>query len=74
MIIEPSARKHGVRDEDMGHAYRNHWRRVETDDASRTVFIGPSTTGAPLEIVVVCDEAGAAIIHAMVARRKFLEE
>ena len=73
MIIEPSARKHGVRDEDMRHAFRNHWRRIETDDVARTVFIGPSTTGQPLELVVVCDEAGTAIIHAMVARRKYLE-
>ena len=73
MIIEPSARKHGVDDEDMRHAYRNHWRRVETEDPGVTVFVGPSTTGAPLEIVVVCDEAGTAIIHAMVARRKYLE-
>lgn len=73
MIIEPSARKHGVRDEDMRHAFRNHWRRLETDDVARTVFIGPSTTGQPLELVVVCDEAGTAIIHAMAARRKYLE-
>ena len=40
---------------------------------ARTVFIGPSATGEPLEIVVVCDKAGTAIIHAMVARRKYLE-
>ena len=39
----------------------------------RTVFIGPSTTGQPLEIVVVYDEARTVIIHAMVARRKYLE-
>ncbi|MCY3618295.1 MAG: hypothetical protein OXH54_14330 [Acidimicrobiaceae bacterium] len=73
MIIEPSARKHGVDDEDMRHAYRNHWRSVETEDPDVTVFIGPSTTGAPLEIVVAGGEAGIAIIHAMVARRKYLE-
>ena len=73
MIIEPSARKHGIRDADIRHAFRNHWRRIETDDVYVTVFIGPSTTGEPLKIVVVCDEDGSAIIHAMVARRKFLE-
>ena len=73
MIIEPSARKHGIPDAEMRHAFRNHWRRIETDDSTVTVFIGPSTTGEPLEIVVVCDQDGAAIIHAMVARRKFLE-
>ena len=73
MFIEPSARKHGVDDEDMRHAFRNHWRQIETDDVDRTVFIGPSTTGEPLEIVIVSDETGTAIIHAMVARTKYLE-
>ncbi len=73
MFIEPSARKHGVTDEDMRHAYRHHWGRVETDEVARTVFIGPSSTGEPLEVVVVSDEAGEAIIHAMVARRKYLK-
>ena len=57
----------------MRHAFRRHWRRIETDDVDVTMYIGPSTTGEPLEIVVVCDEDGTAIIHAMVARRKFLE-
>lgn len=57
----------------MRHALRHHWKQIETDDVTRTVFIGPSTTGAPLEIVVVYDEAGTVIIHAMVARRKYLE-
>ena len=72
MIIEPSARKHGVQDEDMRHALRHHWRQVETDDVDRTVYIGPSTTGEPLEVVIVSDEAGTTIIHAMVARKKYL--
>ena len=57
----------------MRHAFRNHWRRIETDDADVTMYIGPSTASEPLEVVVVCDEDGTAIIHAMVARRKFLE-
>ncbi|MXZ99502.1 MAG: hypothetical protein F4076_08750 [Acidimicrobiaceae bacterium] len=73
MFIRSSARKHGVRDEDMRHALRHHWKQIETDDVARTVFIGPSTTGEPLEIVVVYDEARTVIIHAMVARRKYLE-
>ena len=73
MIIEPSAHKHGIREVDIRHALRNHWRRIETDDVAVALFIGPSTTGQLLEIAVVHDEDGTAIIHAMVARRKFLE-
>jgi hypothetical protein len=71
--IEPSARKHGVPDEDMLHALRLHWRAYMTDDPAVTMFIGPSRTGAPLEVGVVVDPDGAAIIHAMPARPKFLQ-
>lgn len=73
MDIEPSARKHDVPDEDMLHALRHHWRAFETDDPGVTLFIGPSRTGEPLEVGVVTDEAGSAVIHAMRARRKFLK-
>jgi hypothetical protein len=70
--IEASARKHGVHD-DMIHAMRHHWRAYETDDPAVTMFIGPSRTAAPLEIGVVADDEGVAIINAMAARNKFLK-
>lgn len=73
MDIEPSARKHGVREEDMLHALRHHLRAFETDDPAVVMFVGPSTGGEPLEIGVVTDEDGTAIIHAMTARPKFLK-
>ena len=72
MDIEASARKHGVLDDDMLHAFRHHWRAFETDDPDVTMFIGPSMTSAPLEVGVVVDDDGVAIIHAMPARKKFL--
>ena len=72
MDIEASARKHDVPDEDMLHAVRHFWRHLETDDPAVTMFIGPSTTGQPLEVAVVRDDHGAAIIHAMDACRKYL--
>lgn len=72
MDIDVSARRHDVSEEDMIHAYRNHWRAFATDDDAVTMFIGPSQTGAPLEIGVVSEENGEAIIHAMGARPKFL--
>jgi len=71
--IEASARKHGVPDEDTLHAIQHHWRAFETDDPSVTMFIGPSTTADPLEVGLVIDDDGAAIIHAMKARTKFLK-
>lgn len=38
-----------------------------------TMFVGPSRTGVPLEVGVVTDDEGTAVIHAMVAREKFLK-
>ena len=70
--IEASARKHGVSDDDMLHALRQHWRAFETNDEGVSLFIGPSTNGEPLEIGVVTDDDGSAVIHAMPARQKFL--
>jgi len=71
--IEASARKHGVDDDDMTHALRHHWRAFETDDDMVTMFIGPAISGEPLEVGVVFDDEGSAVIHAMSARAKFLE-
>jgi hypothetical protein len=71
--IEASARKHGVGDDDMLHAYRHHWRAFATDDASVTMFVGPTRDGAPVEVGVVVDDEGEAIIHCMTARSKFLK-
>ncbi len=70
---QPSARKHDVPDDDMIHAIRHHWRAFETDDPAVTMFLGPSTAGEPLEIGVVTDDEGTAVIHAMPARPKFLK-
>lgn len=71
--IEPSARKHGVTDDDMIHALRNHWHAFETDDPAVTMYIGPAMNGEPLEVGVVDDEEGTAVIHALAARPKFLQ-
>ena len=72
MDIEASARKHGVTDDDMLHALRNHWRAFETDDPAVTMYIGPVASTEPLEVGVVADDEGIAVIHAMPARPKFL--
>lgn len=70
--IEASARKHDVPDDDMLHALQHHWRAFETDDPAVTMYIGPAMNAEPLEIGVVDDEEGTAVIHAMPARSRFL--
>lgn len=69
-VILTSARKHGVSDNDMLHAYRNPTRVFDLDDL--TMLIGADTTGRLLEIGVAMGEGVEFIIHAMAARPSFL--
>ncbi len=57
----------------MLHALRYHWRAFGTDHDDVTMFIGPSENAQPVEIGVVTDDEGSAVIHAMPARQKFLK-
>jgi len=69
-VILASARKHGIADEDMLHAYRNPIRVFDLDDL--TLVIGASRAGEPLEIGVATSESIDFIVHAMSARPRFL--
>jgi len=70
-VILASARKHGVADEDILHAYRNPIRVFDLDDL--TMLIGPGQSSRLLEIGVAQAESIDFIVHAMVARPRFLE-
>jgi hypothetical protein len=70
-VILASARKHGIDDEDMLHAYRNPIRVFDLDDL--TMLIGPDAAARLLEIGVAEAEGVEFIVHAMAARPKFLE-
>jgi hypothetical protein len=69
-VILDSARKHGLSDDDILHAYRNPIRVFEVDDL--TMLIGPDHAARLLEIGVVSAEGIEFIVHAMLARDKFL--
>lgn len=71
-IIAPSARKHGIEDDDIRHAYLNPVRVFDLDDGF-TMLIGASRSGAVLvEIGVVEGDTADVIVHAMRARPKSL--
>jgi len=72
-VIAPSARRHGVEDEDMLHAYRNAIDAWLLDEGL-VVLVGPNRSGSSLlEVGVVrADDATPVIVHAMKARPKFL--
>ncbi len=69
-VILASGRKHGVRDEDMLHAYRHPIRVFQVDDL--VMLIGADEGGRLLEVGVATAEGVEFIVHAMPARPKFL--
>ena len=69
-VILASARKHGVSDNDMLHAYRNPVRVFDLDGL--VILIGGDESGRLLEIGVVAGEGVEFIVHAMEARPRFL--
>jgi hypothetical protein len=69
-VIVASARKHGIADTDMLHAYRNPIRVFELDDL--IMLIGGDESGRMIEVGVAAAEGIEFIVHAMPAREKFL--
>jgi hypothetical protein len=69
-VILSSARKYGISDDDMLHAYRNPIRVFSTDDL--VILIGADQSGRMLEIGVAAAEGIEFIVHAMEARPRFL--
>ncbi|HEX6878071.1 MAG TPA: hypothetical protein VF165_20610 [Nocardioidaceae bacterium] len=75
MRISESARKHGVDDEDIVHAWDNAIRYVEYDydGDERLLVIGADRHGRMLELVAVPADEPTRIIHADRLRPKFYE-
>lgn len=70
-VVLASARKHGVEDDDILHAYRNPIRVFDLEDL--TMLIGPDQSARLLEIGVAHAEPIDFVIHAMSARPRSLE-
>lgn len=74
MLVDPvvlaSARRHGVPDEDMLHAYRHPVRVFDLDGL--TMLVGADLSGRLLEVGVAVGDEVEFIVHAMPARQKFL--
>ena len=68
-LVLVSARRHGISDTDMLHAYRNPIRVFEIDDL--VMLIGADGGGRLLEVGVVGAEGLEFIVHAVPARRRF---
>jgi hypothetical protein len=70
-IIAPSARKHGVDDEDILHGYANPVRFYDVDE-DMVMVIGPDRSAQMVEVGVVEGDLAPVIVHVMKAQRKFL--
>ena len=75
MEIKESARKHGITDDEITHAFENAIRFIEYEHQGedRLLVIGADTTGRLLEIVAVPIDVPTRIIHADVLRAKFYD-
>lgn len=69
-MVLASARKHGIADTDMLHAYRHPIRVFQLDEL--TMLIGADDGGRLLEVGVAVGDGVEFIVHAMSAREKFL--
>ncbi|WP_026533796.1 hypothetical protein [Arthrobacter sp. H14] len=76
MIIRHSARKHGIPDEDIVTAVGSPILSGSLDDENpqRILILGFDTHGRVIELVVlVHDDGTEEAIHAMKARKKYLD-
>jgi hypothetical protein len=71
LVIAASARKHGVSEKDIRHAYEHPIRVFELDEGF-TMVIGADHAAIVYEIGVVDGFPSPVIVHAMKARDKFL--
>lgn len=70
-VIHNSAKKHGISDENIRHAFHHFIRQVdETNEIE--IVIGPDLYGNLMEIGYVVKDTKVIIIHSMKARHKFL--
>jgi len=69
--IHPSARKHGIADEDIEHAAANAMAIDDQDEDTR-LYLGPSRSAELLEVVTIVRSDGSELaIHAMSMRAKY---
>ena len=71
MEIHPSARKHGIADEDIKHAM-NQAMAIEDQDDDARLYLGLARNADMLEVVtIVRDDGSDLAIHAMAMRAKY---
>ena len=71
MEVHPSARKHGIADEDIELAMR-HALAIDDQADDTRLYLGPARSADLLEVVtIVRDDGSELVIHAMKMRPKY---
>lgn len=71
MEIHPSARKHGIADQDIEHAVR-HAVSIDHLTENRILDLGPARSAELLEVVtMIRDDGSGMAIDAMPMRRRY---
>lgn len=71
MEIHPSARKHGIADEDIEHAV-THAMTIDDQEDDTRLYLGPARNADLLEVVAIVRADGPELaIHAMRMRPKY---
>jgi hypothetical protein len=71
MEIHPSARRHGIADEDIEHALAQAMAIDDQDDDTR-LYLGPARNPDLVEVVVIVRDDGSELaIHAMKMRPRY---
>ena len=69
--IHPSARKHGVSDDDIDHALK-HAMSIDDQDDDLRLYLGPARNAELIEVVTIAgDGAIETVVHAMKMRAKY---
>lgn len=71
MEIHPSARRHGIADEDIEHAVA-HAMTIDDQEDDTRLYLGPARSADLLEVVTIVRADGSELaIHAMNMRSKY---
>ena len=74
MEILPSARKHGISDDDIRHGFNNAVAAITTpDQPDFAMVLGADLNGQLLELGVLAADDNDYVIHAMPARTKYVK-
>jgi hypothetical protein len=69
--VHPSARRHGLADEDIEQAMR-HALAIDDQTDDTRLYVGPSRSADLLEVVTIArDDGSELVIHAMRMRPKY---